>query len=165
MARSKGKLPLFGLALLAVAWWDPSPSAARADDWERTRKSVIDPINTALHRHLPRAIRERNVDAILAFYATETGSGLRWESSRRVPSGEEEETIRWQAPGGEEPIRTRYARLLEMFPEIERAEVRIHRIHWTEAAGSGTPADVHSIVRGKRADGSRAQLDQWARVR
>ncbi|MGH7822695.1 MAG: FG-GAP repeat domain-containing protein [Candidatus Binatia bacterium] len=154
------------LALLALAVSFSSPSSAAADAWERTRRGVIDPINTALHRHLPRAIRERSVETILGFYATDGGSGLRWDASRRIRPGKEEETLRWGRAGeGKETIRERYARLLELFPEVERAEVRIHRVHWRDGDGSGIPADVHTIVRGRRSDGARAQLDQWARVR
>jgi len=164
MDLSNGKLvrtAVLGAAflLLGVA------AGAHAASWEYTRKNVIDPINTALHRHLPRAIQARDLDAVLEFYATDTGTGLRWEDAKEVYPGREEEMLRSEPPGGPEPIRERYGKLLELLVAVERAEGRVHRVYWTEADETGTPAELRLLVRGRRADGARVQVDQYAKVR
>src|SRR6185436_15672811 len=51
---------LLALALLALLLPASTSSVQR---WEHTRKQVIDPLNTALHRHLPKDIQSRDVDA------------------------------------------------------------------------------------------------------
>jgi len=143
-------------ALIALA----APAGVRADRWETTRQTLIDPINSELHRHLPTHIKERELDQILALYATDTGSGLLWEGSRPIYTQQEEEMVRWQGSTGRESIRDRYRRILDLFPTVEKAELRIHRVYWDAADAEGYPADVHLIVRGTRADGFVAQLDQ-----
>lgn len=149
---------------LAIAAALSLPAPARADRWETTRLTVIDPINSEFHRHLPTYVRDRNLDQILSLYATGDGGGLGWAGPRRIYLGQEEEMLRWQGPTGAESIRDRYQRLLELFPTIEKAELRIHRIHWQAPDAQGYPADVRLIVRGARADGSAAQLDQRMRI-
>ena len=133
---------------------------AHGDPWETARQTVIDPINSEFHRHLPGYIKDRNLAQIVSLYATEEGTGLLWDSSEPVYVGREETMRRWQPPGGNERIRDRYQRLLDLFRTIDKAELRIHRIHWTEADAQGYPADVRLIVRGALPDGSLAQLDQ-----
>ncbi len=147
----------FGVAAVVALL---APAVVLADAWETTRQTVIDPINSELHRHLPTHIKERDLDQILALYATETGSGLLWDGSQPVYTQQEEELIRWQGSTGRESIRDRYRRIIDLFPVVEKAELRIHRIYWDAADADGYPADVHLIVRGTRADGSAAQLDQ-----
>jgi hypothetical protein len=138
---------------------------AATDRWETTRRTVIDPLNTAIHRHLPADVKKRDPDALLALYATDTGTGLRWDAATRVYPDVAEETVRWTPPGGPEPIRVRWERLFAVFPTIEKAELRIGRVGWTDADADGWPVDLRLIVRGTRADGARAVLDQRAAVR
>jgi hypothetical protein len=147
---------------LAVAGGAGSVSAA--ERWETVRAAVIDPINSAFHRHLPKDLQRRDLDAVLGLYATETGGGLTWSSVERVHPGREEMEFRWGPATGEEPIRDRYQRLLDELPTIDRAEVRIHRVHWERPGPDGYPAELRWVVRGIRPDGSRGQLDQRTRV-
>ena len=65
---------------------------------------------------------------------------------------------------GRESIRDRYRRILDLFPTVDKAELRIDRVYWDAADADGYPADVRLIVRGTRADGSAAQLDQRMHV-
>src|SRR5215831_11280465 len=138
---------------------------AVADRWEQTRRTVIDPLNSELHRHLPTYLRQRKLDDVLALYATDVGSGITWEGEQRVYPGFEEEMLRWGGRRGEESIRTRYEHLLALFPKIDKAELRIHRIDWRHPEADGYPAWVRLIVRGTRADGAASQLDQHAELR
>ena len=77
---------------LALALWMTVvvPLGAGAAPWEATRKGVIDPLNGAFHRHLPTYLRTRDLTALLGLYATESGSGLGWDSARALDSGAEE---------------------------------------------------------------------------
>jgi hypothetical protein len=132
--------------------------------WDETRRNTIEPINTAVHRHLPRDIKAKDLDAVLAVYATETGSGLTWNGPAAVGDGFAERRARWTGPSGAEPLRARYEHLFATFATIERAEVRIHRVHWDARDGNGYPADARLLVRGITPDGTRAMLDQRARI-
>src|SRR5436309_3272060 len=156
MRRRRGVLGLFLVALAA--------SAAPAD-WETTRRTVIDPLNTELHRHLPAYVKSRDLDAILELYATTTGSGLTWDRGHAVYPEHEEATRRWEGTRGPEPIRTRYVHLLALLATIEKAELRIDRVAWRTADADGYPARVRLLVRGTRADGMRAELVQAATLR
>ena len=138
------------------------PATTRADRWEETRRTLIDPLNSTLHRHLPSDLKQRNLDAVLDVYATAVGTGLTWEGATRIYPAFEEETLRWGAAHGEESIRSRYEKLLALFPRIDKAEVRIHRVDWRHPDAEGYPAWVRLIVRGTRADGAASQLDQRA---
>jgi len=159
MGRSKSKrLALAFLIALAAA------AGARADDWETTRQTVIDPINSELHRHLPGYVKARDLEQILSLYAVDTGTGLLWEASTQVYPGQEEETLRWEARTGTERLQDRYQHLLDIFSSIDKAELRIWRIYWEQADNLGYPADVRLIVRGTRTDGALAQLDQRMRI-
>jgi hypothetical protein len=135
---------------------------AAASSWEVTRKSVIDPINSELHRHLPKYLRTRDLGALLELYATDTGTGISWDGAHPVYPGREEETLRWDRPARAEPIRERYQRLLDLLPTIDRAELRIRRVDWRHA--DGYPAEVRLLVRGMERDGTRWQVDQHARL-
>jgi hypothetical protein len=132
--------------------------------WDEARRTVIEPINSTIHRHLGRDIKAKDLDAVLAVYAVDTGGGLTWSEPVDVSQGFAERRLRWTGPQGAEPIRTRYERLFATFAAIERAEVRIHRVHWETREARGHPADVRLLVRGRGADGSRRVLDQRARV-
>src|SRR5439155_1515296 len=77
----------------------------------------------------------------------------------------EEGMRRWEGNRGPEPIRTRYERLLALFATIEKAELRIDRVSWCAADADGYPARVRLLVRGTRADGIRATLEQAATLR
>ena len=149
-------------ALLALL---VGPASALAAPWEVTRKAVIDPLNTTLHRHLPLYVKNHDLGAVLELYATETGTGLRWDDGRRAHVGRDEELVRWEGGGGDEPIRVRYQRLLALLPRVERAELRIHRVDWRHPDPDGYPAEVRVVVRGWCADGARCQVDQRAELR
>ncbi len=146
--------------LLALA----APSAVASADWETTRRTVIDPLNSALHRHLPSFLKARDLDALLGIYATDTGTGVSWDHPVAVYGEQEEETLEWRETAGSETIRERYARLLGLFADIERAELRIDRVAWTAPSTNGFPASVRLIVRARRRDGARCQLEQRARL-
>ena len=150
---------MLGLFLVALA------ARAAAADWETTRRTVIDPLNTELHRHLPSFLKSRDLDAVLALYATATGGGLIWDRGHAVYPEREEGMRRWEGNRGPEPIRTRYERLLALFATIEKAELRIDRVSWRAADADGYPARVRLLVRGTRADGIRATLEQAATLR
>ncbi len=150
---------VLGLLLVALA------ASAAATDWETTRQTVIDPLNTELHRHLPAYVKSRDLDAILELYATATGSGLTWDRGHAVYPEHEEATHRWEGNRGPEPIRARYEHLLALFATIEKAELRIDRVAWRAADADGYPARVRLLVRGTRADGMRAELVQAATLR
>jgi len=139
--------------------------AAQVDRWEVTRKTVIDPLNGELHRHLPTYVRQRDLEAVLGLYATASGGGLTWDGSHEVYPGRSERVVRWDAVRGPEPIRERWRRLFELFPSIEKAELRIGRVGWRDGDASGLPADLRLLVRGTCADGARCQLDQRMLVR
>ena len=81
-----------------------------------------------------------------------------------LTDGFSERRRRWQRGPTDEPIRERYERLLGLFADIEKADLRIHRVHWDRGDDRGYPADVRLIVRGVAAHGERRVLDQWARV-
>ncbi|HUI25806.1 MAG TPA: VCBS repeat-containing protein, partial [Candidatus Kryptonia bacterium] len=132
--------------------------------WEETRKSVIDPINSAIHRHLPRDLKAKDLNAILQTYATDTGTGLSWDEPVDVSGDFSERRVRWQGLGATESIRTRYQKLLDLFETIEKAEVRIHRVHWDQEDSQGYPADIRMIVRGLAPGGERRVLDQRQRI-
>ena len=134
-----------------------------AATWEQTRQAVIEPMNTAFHRTLPRSIRQRDIAAILALYATEEGSGLSWEWSKAdvLPCNSDEEVLRWHGPGSDESIRSRYEHLLDLFQNVESAEGRIDSLDWEHPTTDGYRADFHLIVRGESGN-TRRQLDQRA---
>ncbi|MFN8641825.1 MAG: VCBS repeat-containing protein [Candidatus Binatia bacterium] len=132
--------------------------------WDEARQTVIEPINTTVHRHLPSAIKARDLDAIAAIYATDTIGGLSWDQPQDVSDGRCEQRLRWSSDAAAEPVRQRYQRLLAELTTIERAEVRIHHVDWDRRDPAGTPADVRFLVRGIGPDGSRRVLDQRSRL-
>lgn len=135
---------------------------AHADSWDLTRERLIDPLNAQIHRHWPSELKDRNLDALLRMYLTETGTGLRFADPTRVATDADEEMLRWQETRGEEGIRERYTKLLALFDEIYHAELRIDRVDWRNPLSSGYPATVHVIIRGTSPDGRLRQLEQWA---
>jgi hypothetical protein len=139
-------------------------ATARATPWETTRTTVIDPLNKAIHRALPAAIRAHDLTAMLALYATDTGTGVGWTGGHAVDPGAEEETLAWDTAGDPEPIDGRCQQILTLFPTVDSAELRIDRVLWRTADADGYPATVRLIVRGTRADGARAILEQHARL-
>ena len=132
--------------------------------WEEARQTVIEPINSALRRHLPRDIKAKDLEAILQVYATETGTGLPWTPPVEVRDDFSERRLRWQGPPGAESIRARYQSLLALFETVEKADLRIHHVYWHQRSDRGYPADVHLIVRGLGPGGEHRMLEQWARV-
>ena len=130
-----------------------------------TRKTVIDPLNSELHRHLPTFVRQRDLDGILGLYSVDTGGGLTWSGAQPVYPEHEERMLRWSGSSGPETIRERWQRLLALLPTIEKAELRIGRVGWRDADARGYPADVRLIVRGTCSDGARCQLDQRMALR
>jgi len=147
------------LAGLSASLW---PVSSHADDWEETRKRMIDPLNSALHSHWPAELKAGNLDVMLRFYATETGTGITWLSPERVETAATESMLRWSGPEGEESIRERYEKLLAHFAEIEKAELRIERVDWRNPGPEGYRATVHALVRGTSPEGELRQLEQWA---
>src|SRR5262249_2222077 len=153
---------LLDVVLLAATLCLAPP--VHAGRWAPTRRTVIDPLNSELHRHLPTYLRQRKLEDLLALYATDVGTGLRWEGTTRVYPDFEEETLRWDGARGEEPLRARYEHLLALFPTIDKAEFRIHAVDCRHPDADGYPAAVRLIVRGTGADGAACQLDQRARI-
>jgi hypothetical protein len=147
------------LAVLAV------PVASDAGDWDTTRKILIDPLNSALHSHWPKQFEKRELDTLVRLYATKTGTGLRWDDLQPVFSSAEETTLRWVGSGGEEPIRERYEKMLALFADISRTELRIERVDWRNPHPLGYRTTVHLIVRGTGPEGDRRQLEQYATLR
>jgi hypothetical protein len=136
-------------------------TVARAAPWETTRRTVIDPLNTTLHRHLPQHVTARELDALVALYTTDTGTGIVWgDGPMPTPADDALERVRWGG-SGTEPIRERWARLLALFPTIDKAELRIDRVAWDLGTpATGWPATARLLVRGVHADGRRAQLEE-----
>ncbi|MDG2308208.1 MAG: hypothetical protein P8R42_26825 [Candidatus Binatia bacterium] len=92
--------PLRGLSSL-VALALLSGCLASVEQWEKTRKAEIDPINSAIHRHLPGDIKSRDVDAILKNYDVETGDGIIWSPPADISGDFSETRVRWEKSGGE----------------------------------------------------------------
>jgi hypothetical protein len=159
-ARSFVRGPVRLLAL-ALALLVPGVGAAE-DAWEETRKRLIDPLNSMLHAHWPREIQAKNLDVLKRFYATETGTGLTWEGVESVSAPAAEPTLRWQGARGEESILERYQKLVALFGDIHRAELRIGRVDWRNPTPLGYPTTVHVVVRGRGPEGRLIQLEQWA---
>jgi hypothetical protein len=159
MARSKSKTLALALVIALAA-----AAAARGDEWETTRQTVIDPINSELHRHLPGYVKARDLGQILSLYDVDTGTGLLWEGAAPVYAQQEEEMLRWGTRTGTERMQDRYQHLLDVFSSVDKAELRIWRIYWEQADALGYPADVRLIVRGSRPDGALVDLDQHMRV-
>lgn len=137
---------------------------ATVDRWEHARKTEIDPINGALHRHLAADIQGKDRADIRKLYVAERGSGIRWGQSETVPGDGLETRRRWTETG-EESIDARIDALLAQFDSIDKAEVRIHRVHWrAEDPDLGYPADVRFVIRGSMEDGRRRQLSQRAHM-
>ena len=152
-------VPVILVAALAI------PAVSPAGGWEATRKTIIDPLNSALHRHWPKQLENRELDVLVRLYATPIGTGLTWDDVEPVPSSAQETMLRWSGPGGEEPIRERYEKLLELFSHIHRVELRIGRVDWRNPGPLGYGATVHLIVRGKGPRGDLRQLEQHANLR
>jgi hypothetical protein len=142
------------------------PTVGLADDWDSTRQKLIDPLNSALHAHWPTQLKNRDLDVLVRLYATQTGTGLTWEDSQQLvePLGSER-ILRWVGPGGDEPIRERYRRLLDLFADIHRADLRIDRVDWRNPGPMGYRATVRLIVKGRGPDGDLRQLEQHATLR
>lgn len=148
--------------LLVVAALTTLPGCfASVEQWEKTRKTEIDPINSAIHRHLPGDIKSRDVDTILRNYDLEVGDGITWTSPVDVSGDFQERRTRWETDGTES-IRERYERLVGLFSEIEKAEVRIHRIHWDESNQDGYPTEARFVIRGTGPKGESRFLEQEA---
>jgi len=138
-------------------------AVATAGSWETTRKTVIDPINSALHRHFPSALEARDLNALVDLYATRAGGGVGWDEARTVHPERAETSLRWHDPAPPESIRERYQRLLDLMPTIERAELRIDHIAWRAPTADGWPVEARLIVRGRCMFDARCQLEQDVR--
>jgi len=150
---------LLALALLLLV---PTAVVAEDDEWEQLRKQLIDPLNSMLHRHWPTEITARNLDVLDRFYAVKTGTGLLWDSSQSVSGPNAEPTLHWKGATGEESIRERYERLLALFADIHRSELRIERVDWRNPTPEGYRTTVHAVVRGTSHEGNPIVLEQWA---
>jgi hypothetical protein len=135
--------------------------SALADKWETTRKSQIDPLNSMLHDHWPAEIKSRNLDVLLRLYAVDEGTGISWDAPRSVAPSGAESTLHWDKTGTES-IRERYQRLLDLFGEVDYAQLRIERVDWRSPGPLGHRATVHAIVGGTNPAGDRIQLEQYA---
>jgi hypothetical protein len=133
--------------------------------WDDTRTSVIEPINSALHRHLPSDIKAKDVEAVRNVYATEVGTGITWNDPSEVGEDFVERRVHWGGTPGEEQIAERYRQLFDLFATIEKAEVRINRIYWDRKDAAGYPARVRLLVRGVGPQGDRRTLDQQSELR
>lgn len=151
-----------GVAVAACALL-PACNLRIGTPWEQVRKTVVEPMNSAFHRGLPRSIKARDLDAILGFYATDVGTGLQWTNPELLRGEFDEEVLRWHAPGGRETIRSRYDHILDLFRTVESAELRINFVDWAHPDENGYPANIHMVVRGE-SPGWRRQLDQRATV-
>ena len=158
---SSSCMPALFLLLAALA----APVVSHANDWDTTRQTLIDPLNSALHRHWPKQLQNRQLDTLVRLYATQTGTGLRWDDVQPVSSSAEETMLRWSGAGGEESIRERYEKLLALFADIHRTELRIGRVDWRNPEPLGYRTTVHLIVRGTGPEGDRRQLEQYATLR
>jgi len=152
-------------ALLALILAVAIPTASYAGDWEVARERLVDPLNSMLHSHWPEALAEGDLDLLMRFYATATGTGVTWDGARPIAPGAAERTIEWRGATGEETIRDRYEKLLAQFAEIERVELRIGRVDWRNPGPAGYATTVHVIVRGTGPGGDLRQLEQWATLR
>jgi hypothetical protein len=152
------------LALLALLTVLALPAPALADAWDTARAQRIDPLNAMLHKHWPAQLMDRNLDGLLRLYSTDAGTGLTWKVAQPLESDASERSVRWTGPGGEEPIRERYRELLELFPEIQRVELRIDRVDWRNPGPLGHRATVRMIVRGSGPQGRRQYLEQDATI-
>jgi hypothetical protein len=159
--RSNSRTLMLLLLLAALA----APVASDAKDWDTTRQTLIDPLNSTLHSHWPKQLESRQLDTLVRLYATQTGTGLSWDDVQPVSSSGEETLLRWSGTGGEEPIRERYEKLLALFADIHRTELRIGRVDWRNPGPLGYRATVHLIVRGTGPEGDRRQLEQHATLR
>jgi hypothetical protein len=156
--------PVWRVLACACSMLLPGCYARVGSSWEQTRQRVVDPINVSFHRGLPRAIKQRDLTPILDLYATDSGGGLQWNGAQPLAGNFGEEVLRWRGMRGTETIRSRYEHILELFPSVESAELRIDSVDWQHPDTLGYPAKVHLVVRGE-ADAVRRQLDQRATVR
>jgi hypothetical protein len=132
--------------------------------WDATRRQVIEPINATFHKHLPRYVQARDLEALAGLYATDRVADLVWEDAARVGGAHHAEDVRrFGGPAAERDVREHWRRILDLFPEVDKAELRIARVHWEDPEPEGLPADVRLLVRG--GDGTvRRQLDQSMRI-
>ena len=146
-----GALAVFALSDLAVG-----------AQWEKTRATLIDPLNSALHSHFPAELKARNLDTVSKLYSTEVGTGVTWDTPTTLESTGDETIQRWRGPGGTESIHERYSKLLELFPIVDRVELRINRVDWKNPGPEGHRATVLLVVRGQGPEGDLRQLEQRA---
>jgi hypothetical protein len=93
VGRAHRTLPL---AVGLLAFLPAACGLLRGDHWDETRHTVIEPINSAVHKNLPRHIRDRDLAAIRDTYATETATGLTWDDPVHVRDDVSERRIRWK---------------------------------------------------------------------
>ncbi len=147
------------LLLLFITLTTGCALVARGDRWDDVRRRTIEPINSTFHRHLPRDLKARDLDALVGLYAADQVEDLDWEGGDRFGGESFEQSLRWRDRETETPVRAHYARILDLFPTIEKAELRILRVYWETPEPEGVRADVRLLVRG--GDGARrGQLDQ-----
>jgi len=133
--------------------------------WDEARHEQIEPINAALHRHLPRDIQAKNLDAVVDLYRADTIDAPAWNAFTESADGFSEKRLRWEGAPAALAVRDYYAELFALFATLERTEVRIRRIDWNLEDERGLPAECRLIARGVRPDGSRAVLDQYSNIR
>ena len=161
IARRIRRTPRRSIALRAA----PAAPATPARIGTKCGQTVIEPINSAVHRHLPRDIKAKDMDAVLAMYAVETGTGLTWSEPTDVVAG-----FRRAAPALDRPDRRRaVARALrEAVRHLRRHRARrgAHppRLLGPARRRTAIPPTCACSCAAAARDGSRRMLDQRARV-
>ena len=148
--------------MVAALVWLAAAQAALAS-WDTARRTVVDPLNSALHRHLPQYLQKRDLDGVLGLYATETGEGLGWDGSRRIHAAPR----RRPRAGTVRRARSRCASATSACsrssPPSRRRSCASTASPGATAAQRASRATARLLVRGTRADGARAQLEQHMR--
>jgi hypothetical protein len=161
--RLQGRLPVWAVWVLggmSLVYALGASAAPDPDPWDEVRNAQIDPLSAMLHHHFPDLLKEGDLTTLLRFYATETGTGLGWESVEAYPT-DAEPTHVWRGESVEESIRERYEKLLALFANVDSAELRINQVYWREESPAGYPATVHLLLRGIAPSGDRLRLDQY----
>ena len=138
-------LPLL-LALAAVAGCAlAGPSIER---WEASRRDVVEPLNATFHKHLPRHVAAHDLEALVALHASPELLDQAWDGGEVVAPELDERVVRWRAAPSARSVRAHWEHVLALFPEVERAELRILRVHWDEPGTDGLRTDARLLVRG-----------------
>ena len=92
-------LQSFAIVFIVAMIWPLSGFSA--DSWEPVRKFQIDPLNSMLHDHWPRELKEGDLDVLMRLYAIKEGPGITWADPELVSGPGTEMTLRWSEEGTE----------------------------------------------------------------